>query len=389
MSQGDKHSYITSALEKRVIENRLRSLKTVQTSDKSIIKVDGKEYINFSGNDYLGLSKHPDLISKSHSFTEQYGSGSTASRLISGTLSIHTQLEDKLAKFFGYEACLLFNSGFQANTGILSAIADRHSLIIGDKKIHNSLIQGAKLSGAEFKRYSHNDLEHLEDLLKKAQKQDYNRVWVVTETVFSMDGDISAIKKISGLCSKYSAHLYSDDAHAIGILGEKGRGLNPGVSGVDISIGTFGKAFGAFGAFVGCSREMKEYLINYCPAVIYTTSLPPSVIGSIDAALDLIPAMDSERQHVQDHSRALKKAMTDLGYSTSDSNSQIVPIVIGKEDETLELSAFLADHGIYAIAIRPPTVAKGASRIRITLTASHSDEQVQQLINAFKEWKNR
>lgn len=385
-----KLDFISDALNKRIAEHRLRTLKPViPISGASKVDVNGNELINFCSNDYLGLADHPKVINRSVEFTKSFGAGSKSSRLVSGTLSIHAQLEAKLAHVFNSESALLFNSGFQANTTILSTVTDRNSLILADKKCHNSLIQGSLLSNATFKRFDHNSLNHLEKLLIEAQSKSYNRIWVVSETVFSMDGDQSNVSELINLSKKYGALLYLDDAHALGVLGEKGLGLNYGSEGIEISIGTFGKAFGSFGAFICCSKEMKEYLINFCSGFIYTTALPPSIVGSLDAALDLIPEMERERETLFARIESLKVALTSLGFDLGDSQSQIIPIIIGSEEKTLGLSEYLESEGIWASAIRPPTVEKGASRIRITITLNHSDEDINHLIKSLRAWKEK
>lgn len=385
-----KTDFIRDALSERKDNNRFRSIRAVEPIlGTSKVKVNNKELINFCSNDYLGLSSHAKVIDRANEFSKKYGAGSGASRLVSGSLSIHRQLEDKMAKVLGCEAVLLFNSGFQANTTILLSIADRNSLILADKKCHNSLIQGAVLSRAEFKRFVHNDLNHLESLLKEAASKSYNRILIVSETVFSMDGDQNDLTGLIKLADTYDAFLYSDDAHALGVLGTHGLGLNFGKEGINVSIGTFGKAFGSFGAFIACTSELKNYLINFCPGFIYTTALPPTVIGSIDAALDLIPTMDKVRDKLLKNVNYLRNALKQLGFDTADSSSQILPIIIGSEEKTKSLSAYLEDHGIWALAIRPPTVEQNASRIRITITAKHSIQDIDHLLTTLAQWKEK
>ena len=386
----DKHSFINDALEKRKQEHQFRTLKPLENQGGAhIIKNDGVEYINFSSNDYLGLSNHPELIKRSNEFTSKYGVGSGASRLVTGTFSIHSELEKKLAEIFNAEEAILFNSGFQANTSILPAVTDRNSLILADKKIHNSLIQGAILSRAAFKRFEHNHYDDLEELLKSAGSERYNRIWIVSETVFSMDGDRNDIDRLIEISEKYNALLYSDDAHAVGVLGEKGLGLNYGKDGIDISLGTFGKAFGSFGAFDLCSKEMKDYLINFAGGFIYSTSLPPNVIGAIDAALDLIPEMDQERTQLMKNVEYVRTEIQKLGYDTTASDSQIIPIIIGDEQETIELSNQLKEKGLWVSSIRPPTVEKVASRLRITLSVKHTKEHLDKLLKELADWKRK
>ena len=383
-----KYSFIKKALDQRIIDHSLRSLISIENSlNNAEIEIDGKTFINFCSNDYLGLASHPAVIKRSKEYLEKYGAGSSSSRLISGTHSIHSALEEKLASTFGFESALLFNSGFQANLSIISAIVDRNSLILMDKKCHNSLVNGAILSRATIKRYQHNDVKQLESLLENAKGISYNRILILTETVFSMDGDCNTLTELIGLSNKYNALLYSDDAHAIGVLGDRGLGLNYKKDGIDFNLGTFGKSFGGFGAFIGCSRLIKEYLINFASGFIYTTALPPAIIGGLDAALDLIPTMNKERMHLFDLIQLLKSDLKN-SYEILHSESQIIPIVIGSELKTLKLSKHLQDNGLWVSSIRPPTVEKGASRLRITLTALHTKEQVKYLIKTLNNWLN-
>ncbi len=386
----DKLSFINDALEKRKQEHQFRTLKPLENQGGAhIIKNDGVEYINFSSNDYLGLSAHPELIKRSNDFAVKFGVGSGASRLVTGNFNLHTELEEKLTRTFQSEAAILFNSGFQANTSILPAVADRNSLILADKKIHNSLIQGTVLSRATFKRFEHNNYDHLEELLKSAGSDRYNRIWIVSETVFSMDGDRNDIDRLIEISEKYNALLYSDDAHAIGVLGQRGLGLNYGKEGIDISLGTFGKAFGSFGAFALCSKEMKDYLINFAGGFIYSTSLPPNVIGAIDAALDLIPEMDQERTQLMNNVEYVRTEIQKLGFDTSASDSQIIPVIIGDGQETVELSNQLKEKGLWVSSIRPPTVEKDASRLRITLSVKHTKEHMDKLLKELADWKGK
>lgn len=390
MKKDNKSDFITDALNQRKSEHRFRSLSDIDAGLSSVnIRFEGDEYINFSSNDYLGLSAHPELIKRSNDFAVKFGVGSGASRLVTGNSNLHTELEEKLARTFQSEAAILFNSGFQANTSILPAVADRNSLILAEKKIHNSLIQGSILGRATFKRFEHNNYDHLEEILKSAGSDRYNRIWIVSETVFSMDGDRNDIDRLIELSEKYNALLYSDDAHAIGVLGERGLGLNYGKKGIDISLGTFGKAFGSFGAFALCSKEMKDYLINFAGGFIYSTSLPPNVIGAIDAALDLIPEMDQERTQLMNNVEYVRTEIQKLGFDTAASNSQIIPVIIGDEQETIELSNLLKENGLWVSSIRPPTVEKDASRLRTTLSVKHTKEHLDKLLKELADWKKK
>lgn len=387
MSTDDKDfGFIDQALDKRKKGHRYRELHSYYPESEVIITHDDRTYINFCGNDYLGLSKHAKVIEKTKAFTEEYGAGSTASRLINGTFPIHEELEQKLADTFDSEDALLFNSGFQANSTILSTLADRHSLILADRLSHNSLLQGSLASRAQFRRFEHNSVVDLKDQLQRASDEDFERVFVVTESLFSMDGDKSDLEKISGLCSQYGAILYVDDAHAVGVYGESGLGLANGISDIDMVLGTCGKAFGSSGAFLLCSQKVKDYLINYCPGFIYTTAPPPAVVGSIMASLELIPELSDRRKALHSNAEKMRKEIRKAGFSTGESDSHIIPIIIGGEEETLALASHLEKNGILATAIRPPTVPEDSSRIRITLTSQHTENHLNMFLKKLGSW---
>ena len=375
-------AFLDDAIAHHHHTQRWRSLTPIHPIDAVHIQKGDRPLLNFSANDYLGLSKHPQLIAAAQSYTERYGTGSTASRLVSGTYDIHAQLECAIATAVGREAALVFNSGFQANVSIIATLVDRQSLVVCDRLVHNSIVQGILLSRARLKRYRHNDLAHLESILKMARDGTYNRVVVISETVFSMDGDRSDVNGLIELADRYQTLLYLDDAHALGVLGPQGMGLAAHKSGIDVVVGTFGKAFGAFGAFVACSAKLRDYLVNFCPGLIYTTALPPSVIGTILTALALMPSLDSERAHLHQLADQLRDRLHGLGYPTAGSNSQIVPLIVGTDDAALDLAQRLEEKGIGAIAIRPPTVPDGTARIRLTLSSCHTQDHLSQLINA-------
>lgn len=373
-------------MKRRRKQHQLRTLRAVIPISAAAVTVNGREMINFCSNDYMGLSKDPLLQQRASAFMERYGTGSTASRLICGTYDCFVEVEEKLARLKGVESVLILNSGFQANVSIIPTLVDSESLIISDRLNHNSIIQGILLSGCPKILYDHNNLDHLEQVLNENRDKAYSRFLIVTESVFSVDGDRSDIDGLIDLAEKYQALLMVDEAHATGVLGPRGMGLTAGKN-VDVTIGTFGKALGSFGAYIACSKQIKDYLINCCSGFIYTTALPPPVIGSIDAALDLIPGMEKERKALQDNAGFFRDSLRQLGYDTGNSTTQIIPVIIGNEEETLALSERLGQNGFLATAIRPPTVAPGQSRIRITLSAAHTREQVERLIDVFRKWK--
>lgn len=381
-----KPEFIDDELQKRKISQQFRSLTPITPRPDGVtVERNGKTYINFCGNDYLGLATHPQVIERSRRYLENYGAGATASRLISGTMDIHQRLESEIARLYGAEAALLFNSGFQANSTLLGTLTDRHSLIIADKKSHNSLLQGALSSRASFQRFRHNDTSHLRELLEAAGDQ-FNRIWIATESVFSMDGDRSPLEEIAGIAGRFGAYLYVDDAHAVGVWGDDGLGLARGIGDVDLLLGTCGKACGSFGAYVTCSEAMRDYLVNFCAGFIYTTALPPAVVGATEAALQLIPTLNDERAAYHANIEVLRRQLQKAGFDTGPSTTQIIPAIVGSEAQTLALSEYLEKHGILATAIRPPTVPPGGSRIRFTLSRNHSEKQIDDLIKVLNKW---
>ncbi|RJP94002.1 MAG: 8-amino-7-oxononanoate synthase [Desulfobacteraceae bacterium] len=350
--------------------------------------MDGRPMVNFCANDYLGLSMHPLLWERSQAYAQKYGAGSTASRLICGNFEFYEAVESRLAQLKQAEAALILNSGFQANISVIPALANRNSLILSDSLNHNSLIQGCRLARSKIIVYRHNDMQHLEQLLTENAGKGFTGIFIVTETVFSMDGDQADLDALVELSKKFSAFLIVDEAHATGVLGHSGMGLACGHD-IDLVIGTFGKACGSFGAYMACSHQLREFMINCCAGLIYSTALPPSVIGAIAAALDLIPSMDAERVSLQENAAYLRRSLQEMGWETGPSSTQIVPIMIGEEAEALALAQWLAENQILAIAIRPPTVPEGASRIRLSLSALHRRSHIDRLIDVLRQWQNK
>ena len=382
-----KRSFIRKGLEDRHAQRLLRRMKGIKPLSGVEIEVDGKRMLNFSSNDYLGLSNHPLLGERATEFIRRYGSGSTASRLVCGNYECFEHVEKKIAELSGRQSALIFNSGFQANTSLLPSLADHETTILSDRLNHNSLIQGCLLSRCHIERFRHNDMGHLEELLiKNRERGKERRILIVTEAVFSMDGDQSDIDTLIRLSRDYEAFLFVDEAHATGLFGRNGMGLTSWKD-VDITMGTLGKAAGSFGAYVACDTEIRDYLINFCYGLIYTTALPPSVLGAIDAAMDLIPSMDKEREELFKKADHLRKALHGLDFNTSTSNTHIIPIVIGDEEKTMALSRWLEINGILAVTFRYPSVTRGDSRIRLTLSAAHTWEHVELLIDLLRKSK--
>ncbi len=376
----DKYNFIDEQLAQRRQLKRYRHLRSMDGGGE--VLVGGRRLVNFSSNDYLGLARHPQLQRRAVEYIQTYGVGATAARLVCGEYPGYALVEAKLACLKGRDKALLFSSGFQANISLLPLFADRHSLVLCDRLCHNSLIQGARLSGGKVQRYRHGDLLHLRQLLEASVA--YTRRVIVSEAVFSMNGDCSDIAALVALAVEFDAFLIIDEAHAMGVLGPQGSGLCHGHD-VDLVIGTLGKAVGVFGAYIACAERLSDYVINCCPGFIYTTALPPAVLGAVDAALELIPVMNVEREELARKAEHVRCALQAIGWDTLNSTTQIIPVKIGAEAQALELAAWLEAQGILGIAIRPPTVPVGQSCIRLALSVQHTWDQLEALIAAFKE----
>ncbi|MBB1629073.1 8-amino-7-oxononanoate synthase [Achromobacter sp. UMC71] len=361
-----------------------RRLRTATVAPAGRIEINGAPALNFSSNDYLGLSKHPLLIDRAREWAARHGAGAQASRLVCGNLDLHEQVEAKLARLKGTQAALLLASGWQANAAVLPALlraaaGQGEVQVYADKLNHASLHHGCQAAGVKQIRFRHNDLDHLETLL--AARPGPAARFIVTESVFSMDGDRTDVVRLAALADRYNAFVYLDEAHATGVLGPDGMGLAGLAPGhIDLAMGTFSKALGGFGAYIAGSRALCDYLINACSGFIYTTALPPAVLGAMDAALDLVPTLDAERARLAASGERLRHALRGLGLDTGASSTQIVPAMVGDAARALALASNLEQRGLLAVAIRPPTVPAGTSRLRIALSAAHRDADLDRLI---------
>lgn len=360
----------------------LRTLKPISSRRKSKIYLNKKEYIDFSSNDYLGLSGHPKLIKVAIQALDKFGTSSSASRLLSGNLKIHQQLEKEVAQFKHKEAALIFNSGYQANLGIISCLYGKGDCIFSDRLNHASIVDGILLSGAQFFRFQHNDIGHLESLLKK-ERAKFNKAMIITETIFSMDGDRAPLKELVILKEKYNCEIFVDEAHATGIFGKNGSGVveEEGLQGrVDFIMGTFSKALGSFGAYFAASRETIDYLINASRSFIYSTALPASVIACNLASIKLIKEEPFRRKGLLDSAQYFRETLKDTGLVVKGA-SQIVPLITGENFKTLKFAQALQKKGYWVLPIRPPTVPNGQARLRFSLTFYHDKEVLRKLIN--------
>ena len=375
----------------RAALDRLRSLKASALAPDGRIWRDGRLLVNFASNDYLGLSLHPALIAASRAYAEKYGAGVAASRLVTGEHPAFAALEAKIALAKNQPAALVMASGYQTNLTAIAALADKQVAgravsILADRLAHHSLLQGAVLSGARLLRFQHNDCDHLEQLLR-ARKGKGDFCLIVTESVFGMDGDLADLARIGALAREYDALLYVDEAHATGVFGARGYGLCEDFSDVvDVAMGTFGKALGGFGSYLACAPEIRDFLIQRCGGLVYSTGLPPAVLGAMDAALSLAPQMAAQRQALLAQAARLRAALKAQGWNCGASASQIVPVLIGAESDALLLAAELERAGFLIPAIRPPTVPVGSSRLRLSLSAAHKTADIDALIAALGEF---
>ncbi len=363
--------------------NRRRLRPIVPVSDRECI-VEGRKCIDFSSNNYLALAGDSRLIEESVKWTKSYGAGTGSSRLVTGTFEPYLEVERKIAAWKKTEASMIIGSGFLANTGAIPALADRNSSVFADKLNHASLNSGVILSGAEFRRYRHLDYKMLEDLICSDSS---SRKIIVSDTVFSMDGDLADIERLRGIARAHDSILYLDDAHATGVFGDRGEGLAHAETDADVLMGTFSKAMGSYGAYIACSAEMKEYLVNKCSSFIFSTALPPGVYGSISAAVDIVQTAEfcEIRKALHAKSAKLVCELRRLGFDTGSTASPIIPVILGDSGRVMKFSRCLLEKGILAVAIRPPTVPKGSARLRISLNAAHTEEDISRLLDVLSD----
>jgi glycine C-acetyltransferase/8-amino-7-oxononanoate synthase len=336
--------------------------------------------VDFSSNDYLGLSAHPALGAAAREALDRHGTGAGAARLMSGDLTVHHELEAAIAKFKGKEAALLVNSGYQANTGLVPALAGRHDAVFADRLCHASLVDGALLSRARLFRFEHNDMGDLQRLLNQRRDQ-FEKSLIVTESVFSMDGDLAPLRDLVELKNAHRCEMLVDEAHATGVFGPRGEGCVEAwglTDEVEFVMGTFSKALGGFGAYVAGNRADIDYLINSLRSFIYSTALPPAVVASNLAAVKLCREGKTDGAELLRRSEQFRRDLRQTGFDVR-GESQIIPVMMGTSEKALWVGRKLAERGLLAVPVRPPTVPRGASRIRISLCSAHSDSQLQAL----------
>ncbi|MCX7857718.1 MAG: 8-amino-7-oxononanoate synthase [Deltaproteobacteria bacterium] len=359
-----------------------RFLRYVKPKSTTKILYNGKEYLNLSSNSYLSLHFHPAILDAARRALDDYGAGNCSSRSLSGSLDLYRTLEKEFATFKGYKRCLVFSNGFMANISILASITGPEDTIFTDELNHSSLIHGMRLSKAKKVIFRHRDIDHLHDCIKR-EKNRNGRSFVVTETIFSMDGDVAPLKEILWLKEKYGLYTIIDDAHGTGVFGETGSGIEEelGIKGsADIHMATFGKALGSYGAAVLSDPYTIRFLINKAKPFMYTTALPPSVLASSIAALNLIKNDTSLIKELWRNINYVRQQLSSLGFDLRESKGPIVPIIIGNEKLTLKLQRLLMEKGLFIQAIRPPTVPPKTSRIRFTVVRAFTKEELDYII---------
>ena len=383
----DRDAPYRDDLDTRAGEARLRRLTAyVPVPGTPYVERDGTRLLSFCSNDYLGLATHREVIAGAVRAAETHGAGTGASRLVVGGFDLHDRLERSLADLTRRPAALLFNSGFQANSTIIPAVTRRGGVVLCDEGAHRSLLEGGWRSPAVFHRFRHNDAAHLDRLLAEHAGRPGGAL-VVTESLFSMDGDLAPLDRICAVADRHGARLLVDDAHAIGVHGPGGAGLAAAHDRIDLLVGTFGKAFGSAGAFVACSETLRAYLVNFCAGVIYSTAPAPPAVGAAAAALALIRSGALDQTGFLARVGDAHHRLRDAGFDTAPSTTQIMPIRLGDDRAALACETHLRAHGILAVAIRPPTVPDGTARLRISLSRLHTAAHLDALVSALEGYR--
>ena len=389
-------AYLTAVLDELKAKGTHFKLRVLDDQQAPVCHYDGREVINLASNNYLGLANHPRLIEASLKATKELGVGSGAVRTIAGTMRIHMELEEKIARFKNVEACVVFQSGFAANAGTVSAILGKEDFILSDELNHASIIDGARLSRARIKVFRHKDVAHCEELLKEIANEPGHKL-VITDGVFSMDGDIGPVNKLAALAEKYGAIMMVDDAHASGVLGRNGRGSidHFGMHGhVDVQVGTLSKAIGSLGGYVCGSKDLIDYLYHRARPFLFSTSHPPSVAASCIAAFDILETEPERIDRLWKNTRYFQGELKRVGFNiggmnTPTTETPITPVIVGEGRAAMDISRALFDEGVMGTGIAFPTVPEGRARIRLILTSEHTREQLDRALETLERVAKR
>lgn len=390
-------SWLQTEIQHLKDQNLYKVPKILESPAGGRVKMNGKEVINLSSNNYLGLANHPKVREAALKAVEEWGVGAGAVRWIGGTMAVHDELEKRLATFKHTEAVLVFTGGFTANSGCIPAVLTKEDVVISDELNHASIIDGVRLSPAEYRKsqgwvYAHKDMDALEDCLRRAADKGFKKKLIITDGVFSMDGDIAPLPEIVNLAEKYDAFVMVDDAHASGVLGDKGAGTTShfGLYGrVDIQLGTLSKALGVMGGYIAGSAPLKEWLINRGRPYLFSTGHPPMVAAALIAALDVMENDPEPMKRLWDNANKWKAALTAEGFDTMGSETPITPVYVGDEGKAQQMERLLWDEGVYALAIVYPTVGLGKARIRTMPSAAHTEEDLAEALEAFKRVRDK
>ena len=381
--------YVSDELSKIKKSGLYRELKVVGNAQDTRIDIEGKTYLSFCSNNYLGLANHPSVVNAVKKAVDEYGWGACASRLVSGNMTLHEALEKQISRFKRKDAAIVFPTGYMANLGVISSLVSGGDLVISDKLNHASIIDGCRLSGADFRVYAHCNMEKLETILKKTSK--YNRKLIVTDSVFSMDGDLAPLPDIVRIAKEYNAMVMVDEAHGTGVFGENGRGVVEYFNldnEVDVVMGTLSKAIGSLGGYVCGDDDLISYLRNKARPFMYTTALPPAVCAASIASINLIQEDPSLREVLWNNVCCIKERLGSLGVDMISSQSQIIPLLIGDTQKAVDISKLLYERGVLIPAIRPPTVPANSSRLRMTVMSSHTQDDLESLFKVLKDVLN-
>lgn len=385
MSNVHELKYLQDSIQELKDQGVYRQLPVLETANQPEVILNGKSVINLSSNNYLGFATHPRMKKAAIEAIEKYGVGSGAVRTIVGNMDIHEELERKLAAFKREEAVMMFQSGFNCNAGVIQAVTGAGDLILSDELNHASIIDGSRLSKADRAVYKHSDMADLERVLKE-KRSNYKNVLIITDGVFSMDGDIAKLPEIVEIAEKYECMTYVDDAHGSGVLGESGRGTVDHFhlhGRIDFTVGTLSKALGVIGGYVAGSQTMKDWLSHRGRPLLFSTSLPPAAVGALIEAVDLLTESTEYTDRLWENSKYFKAKMKELGYNIGNSETPITPVIIGEESKAMQFSRNLLENGVFVSPIVFPTVPKGTGRVRVMVTAAHTTEQLDRAVDAF------
>ncbi len=363
--------------------------RSIEDSEGTVVKVDGKEQIMIGSNNYLGLTHHPHVIEAAKNAIDIYGTGCTGSRFLNGNLSIHEELEERLANYVGHEKALVFSTGMQTNLGTISGICGPKDCLLFDSENHASLIDASRLALGPTFKYKHNNMESLEQVLADNINR-FNNVWIVTDGIFSMTGELAKLPEVVELAQKYGAHVYNDDAHGIGVIGRQGRGTMTHFDVTDkvaLNMGTFSKAFASIGGVISGSAEMIDYVKHTARSFMFSASMPPSAVATVAACLDVIESDTTLHDRLWRNVELMRDGFRDIGFYTYNSQTPIIPIFIGDETKALQVTNYLKDNGVFATPVLPPAVPKGEALIRTSYMASHSTEELTKVLEVLAKAK--